>query len=177
MAKTLTSNNIPARSSLNDIAPEPSWLDGYSVKSLDAFIAANAGEISYGLEAGHMYTWLLKKVTMKNAFTAEDGTQKPARLVLTWQEVKTGFEDTSNVWLTAELLEGWLEKLYKRTNGRVSTGLPKGVNLNAKHALHWLSTNPIALAYDYVNGSDKPYITFKWISPDSDTHGKNEIPG
>ena len=177
MAKTLTSNNIPARSSLKDIAPEPSWLDGYSVESLDAFIKANAGEVSYGLEEGHMYTWLLKKVTPRNAFTAEDGTQKPARLVITWQEVKTGYEDTSNVWLTAEGVEDWLEKVYKRTNGRVSTGLPKGVNLNLKHALNWLHTNPIALAYDYINESSRPYISFKWINPDADIHGKNEIPG
>lgn len=176
MAKTLTSNNIPAHSSLNDIAPDAAWLSGFSVQSLDAFITANAGDVSYGLDAGKMYTWLFQKSDPRNAYTTDSGKEVPARLVLTWKEVKSGFESTSNVYLTADEVKGWLEKLAKRTNYRVYDGLPKGTNLDLLHALDWLSTHPIDLAWDYVGDSKRPYITFKWINDgDKVEHGRNNI--
>lgn len=176
MAKTLTSNNIPAHSTLNDIAPDTAWLNGFSVESLDAFIKANAGDVSYGLDAGHMYDWLFKKMTPMNDYTTSNGEHKPARLVLTWQETRTGYEATSNVYLTDADVKEWLAKVEKRTNYRVNDGLPKRTNLNLMHALNWLSTHPISLAYDYVNDSARPYITFKWIKDhDAEEHGKARI--
>ena len=176
MAKTLISKNIPQKSNINDIAPDTAWLSGYSVESLDAFIKASAGDVSYGLEAGKMYTWLFKKANPRNAYTTEEGKQIPARFVLKWQEVKTGFEATSNVYLTEDDLKDWLEKVYNRTNGRVNEGLPPRTNLHLLHALDWLSKNPISLAWDYINDSNKPYISFKWISNgDKEEHGRNAI--
>lgn len=176
MAKTLTSNNIPVHSSLNDIAPDAAWLDGYSVESLDAFIKANAGDVSYGLDAGQMYTWLLVKPEPKDSYTKEDGTVVPARFVLHWQETKTGFKSTSNVYMTADAIEDWLDKVYRRTSGHVMDNLPKRTKLGLLDAFNWLSEHPITLAYDYVNDSPKPYITFKWISPNTPEHGRNRIP-
>ena len=175
MAKTLTSNNIPVNSTLNDIAPDAAWLSGYNVESIDAFIKSNAGDISYGLDAGHMYNWLFKKMAPMNSYTTANGEQLPARLVLTWQEVRTGYEATSNIYLTAQGVEDWLAKVEKRTNFRVNDGLPKGTNLNLMHALNWLSTHPISLAWDYVKDSARPYITFRWIKEDAEEHGSARI--
>ena len=179
MAKTLTSNNIPEHSTLHDIAPDASWLDGYSVESLDAFIKANAGEdVRYGLEEGKMYSWLLVKQTPRNAYVAADGTPKPARLVLTWREVRSGFEGTSNVYMTPDGIEDWLAKAVRRTNYHINDAAPKGHKLGLLDALSWLSTHPIDLAWDYINGSSRPYVSFKWISDGNKVeHGRNEIPG
>ena len=41
MKKTMTSNNIPEKSTLNDIEREDSMFGGYSVSALDAFISGS----------------------------------------------------------------------------------------------------------------------------------------
>lgn len=171
MKKTMTSNNIPEKSSLNDIDREDSLFDGYSVDALDAFISGC--KYAQDTKTGVVAARLIKASPVKS----EDCDY----FQLTWENVDSGLKMYSRVYLDKRLVS-WSDACDRRTAsaawklckkfGRATPNIIDRLNV-------LLRTSEVLVNYDYYKDSDRPVLSL-WLPSDfnrSQTeHRPNRIP-
>ena len=171
MKKTMTSNNIPEKSTLNDIEREDSMFGGYSVSALDAFISGS--KYAQDTKTGVIKVRLVKATPVK----VEGGVDY---FQLTWENLETEQKLYSRCYLDKRLVS-WSDACDRRTcNGawklckKFGRATPNVIDrLNVL-----LRSSEVLVNYDYYKESDKPILSL-WLPSDfnkSRTTAGNYIP-
>ena len=171
MKKTMTSNNIPEKSSLNDIEREDSLFDGYDVSALDAFISSS--KYAQDTKTGVIKVRLVKASPVKNP----DG---PDYFQLTWENLETEQKIYSRCWLDKRLIN-WSDACDRRTFnqawklckkfGRATPNVIDRLNV-------LLRSSEVLVNYDFYKDSERPVLSL-WLPSDfnrSQTTAGNYIP-
>ena len=167
----MTSNNIPEKSTLNDIEREDNRFDGYDVNALDAFISGC--KYAQSDDTGVVKVRLTKASPVKNP----DGCDY---FQLTWENIETEKKLYSRVYLDKRLVS-WSDACDRRTYNAAwklckKFGRKTPNIIDRLNAL--LGASEVLVNYDYYKDSDKPIVSL-WLPSDfnkSQTTAGNYIP-
>ena len=158
MKKTMTSNNIPEKSTLNDIEREDSYMTDYSVKRDDAFIAGTCGVAE---DTGVIKVRLIDYKPYVN----DEGVKF---FLLTWERLDNCRKLFSKVYLDERIYK-WNENCDKRTY-KQAWKYCKTQGRMAPDIYDRLETlrgcSEVLVNYDYYKGSLKP-IVMLWLPSDN----------
>lgn len=171
MKKSTTSNNIPERSSLNDIEREDYLFDGYTVEALDAFISGS--KYAQSTKTGVIKAHLDKAIPEKGDETAD-------YFQLIWTNLENGQKLYSRCYLDERLVK-WSEACDKRTFNQAwklckKFGRATPNVIDRLNAL--LRMSEVLVNYDFYKDSEKPCLSL-WLPSDfnkSRTTTGNYIP-
>ena len=157
MKKTMTSNNIPEKSTLNDIEREDHCFTDYSVDKMDAFIAGTYGVSE---DTGVIEVRLLDFIPD----VGEDGVKF---FRLKWERLDNGRKLYSRVYLDDRIFN-WNENCDLRTYNQ-AWKYCKTKGRAVPNILDRLETlkgcEKILVNYDNYKGSAKP-IVMLWLPAD-----------
>lgn len=170
MKKTMTSNNIPEKSTLNDIEREDNLFGGYTVDALDAFISGS--KYAQDTKTGVIKVRLLKAEPRKG-----EGCDY---FQLTWENIETEQKIYSRCYLDKRLVT-WSDACDRRTYnaawklckkfGRATPNVIDRLNV-------LLRSSEVLVNYDYYKDSERPILSL-WLPSDftkSRTTSGNYIP-
>ena len=167
MKKTMTSNNIPEKSTLNDIEREDHCFTDYSVKRDDAFIAGTCGVAED--------TGVIKVRLVDYTQGEKDGVKY---FCLKWERLDNSRKLYSRVYLDQRIFN-WNENCDLRTYN-AAWKLCKSQGRTAPDIYDRLEAlkgcSEVLVNYDYYKGSVKP-ILMLWLPSDSkQSYAYNYIP-